>query len=311
MARVPETVAFAQTEQRDIDIAATPEGRFVLTYLLASRDLLKPALRDLTNISPDLLVAKGGRPHNPERNIDAVGTEIAHELIRTGETMPNAWMRTEESTDWQPLGSGQSKPDQGERFIVLDPMDMTSAIPRLNRVQTTGIAVYGRDGDLRSLGIMSLVDDDFLFVEADGTGGLRVYPPARVIPESAPENPLRVAAKVRRINGLKQLPLLTEGGIWVMDCDSGYATLGLRRGTVDTVIDHVRGSVWYEVVLWVRAAQALGLPVSDANGNPIDITDVMKKMIARHEGDTYRVPFVMSRTPQIHERVLRELRPHP
>ena len=146
LARIPETVDLARTENRDMNLATSPEGNFVLTYLLSTRDLLQPALRDLSNISPDLLVPQGGSQHNPERNIDRVGTALATELMRTTKNLPHTWMRTEESADWENITKDDGSPWEGQHFMILDPLDMTSAIPRLNRVQTTGIAMYNKDG---------------------------------------------------------------------------------------------------------------------------------------------------------------------
>lgn len=307
MSRVPETVDFAQTEAREMNLATTPEGMFVLTYLLSARDLLKPALQDLTNISPDLLVPQGGSQHNPERNIDKVGTSIALEVMNRTKRFPHTWMRTEESADWENISRDDADPREGVRFIVVDPLDMTSAIPRLNRVQTTGIAVYTKEGRLLSLGIMSLVDSDMVFIE-NREGTLAIYPAKET--ETEYEGPLRVAAKVRRMYQLQDLPLFKTGAKWALDCDSGFATLGLLNNAIDTVVDHEKGSVWYEVAIWVRAAQALGFPVSDKNGNPLDIEAAVKKMIQKHEGDTFRIPFVMSRSPAIHARVLELLTSH-
>ena len=199
MARIPETVDFARTEAREVNLATTPEGTFVLTYLLSARDLLKPALLDLTNISPDLLVPQGGSQHNPERNIDKVGTVLAMELMRETRDLPHTWMRTEESADWENISRDDAAPFEGQRFMIVDPLDMTSAIPRLNRVQTTGIAIYTKDGSLASLGIMSLVDNDMLFIE-NRNGERHLYPPTDITSEDDKTEPsLRVAAKVRRI----------------------------------------------------------------------------------------------------------------
>ena len=307
LSRVPETVDFAQTEAREMKIATTPEGKFALTYLLSARDLLKPALEDLTNISPDLLVPRGGSQHNPERNIDKVGTNIALEVMERTKDFPHTWMRTEESADWENISRDDAGPHEGIRFIIVDPLDMTSAIPRLNRVQTTGIAIYDKAGTLQSLGIMSLVNSDMVFIE-NREGNLSVYPAPIPGKDTDSQGLLRVAAKIRRMHSLNNLPLFQSGAKWAMDCDSGFATLGLLNNTVDTVVDHEKGSVWYEVAIWGRAAQALGFPVSDKEGNTLDIEQDVKKMIQKHEGDTFRIPFVMSRTPAIHARVLELLK---
>ena len=306
MSRIPDTVTIARIETKHSRLAQTPEGRFTLTYLLAARDLLKPALLDLTNIAPDFLVSVGGRPHNPERNIDTVGTEIVREIARNTKNLPGAWMHSEASPDWEPLNRTETERSTGKTFIVVDPLDMTSAIPRQDRVQTTGIAIYDKEGQLKSLGIQSLVDEEFMFIE-NVDGVLHVYPHEGIPNGDTPPDgtPLRIAAKVRRMPELRNLPIFATGNnLWSLNCDSGYAILGIHDGTIDTVIDPHKGSLWYEVVIWARLAQAMGCTVTDADGNPIDISAVMRHVINKHEDDSYRIPFVISRTPQIHERVL-------
>ncbi len=306
--RIPDAVSFARVEAESTNLARTPEGDFALTYLLANRNLLKPVLADLSTVSPDLLQPIGGAPHNPERTIDGIGSAIALVLSQKSDKIPGLFMRTEESADWESLSPNPVPIDEGERFAIIDPLDMTSAIMRGNRVQTTGIAIYDRQGDLKTLGIMSLVDDGFIFIE-NVDGELFIYtPPMRS--HATAEQPLRVAAKTRRMYTLKDSPLLTSHD-WTLDCDSGYATLALTQGNIDTIVDPYKGSPWYEVVIWAKAAQILGYPVTDKDGNTIDFTKIMRRVIARHEGDTYRIPFVISRSPEIHTDVLKLLRQSP
>ncbi len=313
MAHVPDAVGMAKMEAESSRLATTPEGTFALTYLLATRNLLRPVLSaDLAAQTTDLFTPVGGQEYNPERNIDAVGTAIALVLAKQTNDIPHFWMRTEESARWESIGYNGSAVEDGENFAVIDPLDMTSSIAKKYRVQTTGIAIYDKKGEIKTVGIMSLVDDDFLFIERVNNE-YRVFPP---VPEQqkyaqGDHEPLRIAAKTRRMYTLKDLPLMTQGNLWSMDCDSGYAVLGVHRGTIDTIVDHVKGNPWYEVVIWIRAAQILGYTVSDPNGNPIDISHVIRRVIRKHEGDNYRIPFIVSRTPEIHAKVLDLLKPTP
>lgn len=299
---LPDAVNFARIETESIRMAQTAEGKFALSYLFANRNLLKPVLSDFTSISPDLLQPVGGASHNPERRIDSIGSAVARVLSQESERIPGLFMRTEESADWESLSTIDTPLHNGERFAVIDPLDMTSSITRGDRVQTTGIALYDRQGEIKALGIMSLVDDGFIFIE-NVDGKFVTYSTPEPDSERLENEPLRVAAKIRRMYTLKDSPLM-RGNTWSMNCDSGFATLTLQEGKIDTIVDHVKGSLWYEVVIWARALQILGFPVTDKDGNPIDFAAAMRRVIEKHEGDTYRIPFVISRTPEIHEKVL-------
>lgn len=305
--RIPEAVNFAKIEAETAGLAKTPEGKFALTYLLANRNLLQPILSDLSTISPDLLQPVGGSSYNPERSIDSIGSAVALYISQNAEGIPNFFMRTEESVGWEALDNMGKLPQDGERFAVIDPLDMTSSITKGDRVQSTGIAIYNREGNLKTVGIVSFVDDGFIFVENEG-GHLSTYP---IKNSRAQENgePLRIATLLRRMYNLKDLPIFTQGGLWNMNCASGFAVLGIHQGTIDTIIDPVKGNPWYEVAIWGAAAQSLGYPMSDRNGKPIDISAAVRRVIQKHEGDTFRIPFIISRTPEIHERVLSLLAP--
>gem|GEM_PF-667560 len=312
LTRIPEAVSFAKIEAETAGLAKTPEGKFVLTYLLANRNLLQPILSDLSKISPDLLQPIGGFSYNPERSIDNIGSAVALYITQKTEEIPHLFMRTEESARWESVGDIDQPIEAGERFAVIDPLDMTHGIVNNNRVQTTGVAIYDRQGDVRAVGIISLVDDKFIFVENDN-GTLHSYPesPATSDTDSHVDtDTIRMATLTRRMQYFQDIPFLSNGGTRTMDAGiSGYPILAIHHNMLDTVIDHVKGSAWYELVIWARAAQALGFPVSDKDGNPIDIPSVMRRVITHHEGDNYRIPVIISRTPEIHQRVLSLLKP--
>ncbi len=306
---LPDAVNFARVETDSIRLAQTAEGKFALSYLFANRNLLKPVLSDLQSISPDLLQPVGGASHNPERRIDSIGSAVARVLSQESEKIPGFFMRTEESADWESLSTIDTPIQSGERFAVIDPLDMTSAIPRDDRVQSTGIAIYDRKGEIKALGIMSLVDDGFIFIE-NVNGEFFTYSTPEPDNKQRENEPLRVAAKSRRMYTLKDSPLM-QGNTWSLNCDSGFAALALQEGKIDTIVDHIKGSLWYEVVIWARALQILGFPVTDKHGNPIDFGAAVRRVIEKHEGDTYRIPFVISRTPDIHTQVLDLLQKQP
>lgn len=309
--RIPDAIRFARVEAEHANIAKTPEGTFTLTYLLATRNLLRPVLADLNAVHPDFLKPTGGQEYNPERTIDAIGAFIALDLADHTTAIPHFWMRTEESARWESIGQNGNSVEEGERFAVIDPLDATSGIPAGIRTQTSGIAIYDRQGNLKSAGIVSLVDDGFVFIE-NVNGTLSVYPEQLSAQyNTAPvTDSLRIGALNRRMHTLRSLPLFTEGhGQRSLDNSSGYATLALIQGRIDAITDPVKGSPWYENVIWLRVAQALGYPVTDKDNIPVDIAAIVRKMITNHEGDSFRNPFIVSRTPDIHQKVLSLITP--
>jgi len=304
---VPEAISFAKIEAESAGMAKTPEGQYVLTYLFSARNLLRPVLTQ-AHIHRDLMQQTGGYDYNPTRNIDDIGTAIVLTLAKDSPDLTNTWIHTEESGNWIPGRTDNGFWEDADRFAVVDSLDMTSSIALGDRVQTTGMAIYTKNGDLLSAGIISLVDDQYIFVEKSN-GGYAVHSTAQTDTDKtdADFHALRYAAKTRRMYTLNTTPLVQNGHTRVLDCDSGYAVLQLHKGTVDTVIDHVKGNPWYEIVIWIRTAQALGYPVTDMHGNSVDIAAVVRRAISHNESDTYRIPFVVSRTPEIHERVLKLL----
>lgn len=318
LARVPEAVRSAQSEAAISHEAQTPEGAYTLSYLLAARNIFRPALRDLTHIDTDLLQPVGGPEYNPQRAIDLIGGMIAHHLTDKAAELPNFWLRIEESATWQRMSGSAPSVQEGERFAVIDPLDMTSSIPKNHRAQTTGVALYDRTGVLLSAGIVSLVDDGFVFLEKRGDG-------YHVFPESlrAQQNnqtlskPLKIATLTRRMHTLKDTPLLAGShGQWTLDCTSGYAVLALLQGHIDAVVDPFKGNPWYENVIWYAVAQALGYPVTDKDGAPIDFSRAMQSATQQETGGDQRIPSVVSRSPQVQARVLELLKtsppsPHP
>lgn len=303
---IPDAIHMATLEVESTGMATTPEGKFAATYLLATRNLLHPVLDDLQTIGADFLLPIGGQEYNPERSIDEIGSIVAQTLMEQTHDIPHLWARTEESAKWDTSSENTDSIDQGKRFAVIDPLDMTSSIQKKDRVQTSGISVFDEHGNTLAIGITSLVDDGFVFVELrDGVP--HVFPENYRTPHdhTPDDHPLRIATLTRRMHQIRQLPLFTNNhAMWAMDCTSGFSVLGLLRGDIDTVIDAFKGNPWYEVVIWVNIANQLGFPVSDKDGNPIDIKGAVRRMIERHEGDSFRIPFVISRTQEIHDSVL-------
>ncbi len=301
---VPEAVSFAKLEAETSEMAKTPEGKFTLAYLLAARNILKPVLTD-TLINNDLLQPVGGYEYNPQRTIDDVGTAIAFKLAQETPDLPNFWIRSEEDARWQPAKRNDAHWPDASLFAVLDPMDMTVGIPKGNRVQTTGIAIYDKKGDIKSIGIMSLVDDGMLFIENNHKPYVYSHTASEKVNTNESSGPIQIATLTRRMHALRNLPIFAEGnGAWTQDCASGYAVLSLLDHKVDTILDPTKGQPWYEYVIWGKAAELAGLTVTDPTGHPIDTAHIMREAITKNPDESYRIPVVMSRTPEIQQRVL-------
>ena len=310
LTRVPEAISFAKIEMEAAKEAQTPEGKYALTYLLATRKLLRPLMTDLHAIHPDLLRPTGGSEYNPERKIDEIGTAVAFILGRQTADIPNFFLRTEESPRWERLSNDSAPIEDSDRFAIIDPLDESSGIPLGNRVQSTGVAIYNKRGELLTIGIMSLVDDDMMLVErTDDRLRIVSSKPDAPKPDGEPTS-IRVATLTRRMHALKHLPLFTTNqATWTLPSIGGYAVMVMANGDIDTIIDPVKGNPWIEYCLWGPAAESLGFVVTDPEGRPIDRAAIMRKAIEKNLSNaSSRVRFVISRTPEIHKRVLELLK---
>lgn len=309
LARIPEAIIIATIETESLREANTPEGKFVLTYLFAARNVLQPALNDLRSISSDLMRPIGGPEYNPERSIDEVGTAVAFTLAEHTRDIPHFWIRIEESGKWERAGNG-APITEGERFAVIDPLDMTSSIPKDSRTQTTGIAIYDKAGTLLTAGIMSLVDDGFVFIEKQGDTYTVVPKNSHAKHNNQPNNEsLRASTLTRRMHALRDTPLFTDPNTdWKLKCTSGYAVLSLIQGNIDTIVDPFKGNPWYENVIWYAIAQTLGYSVTDKEGKPLNFAKTMQTVTRQEITNGHRMPAIVSRTPEIHNRVLELLK---
>lgn len=307
---IPEAINFAKIEAESMNIAHTPEGKFVLTYLLASRNILNPVLADLTAVPEEFLTQIGGLEYNPERTIDAVGALVASRMFNESNALPPAVLRTEESGEWVNPRGQMTTLEEAQRYILIDPLDETSAIPKGNRFQTTAIGIFNRDGSLRSIGIISLVDDGFMFFERNGEPSVHAHPEMqKKQSDDEQSRPIRVATLTRRMYPLRSRPLFSSGeGEWSIDSIGGYTVLAMNKGEIDSIIDPLKGNPWHEFALWGPAAEALGFTVTDPDGKPIDTPKILRHAIEHNPPSAYRIPFVMSRTPEINEKVVNLLK---
>lgn len=309
VSKIPGVLSEIRSAPELSEAAKTPEGKYALTYLLAAQRVISPALTDITLTNTDLLTPTGGPEYNPHRSIDEIGGEIARKLAEQTRDIPKFWIHLEESGKWERAHPNGDMPKDGERFAVIDPLDMTHSLTKGEALQTTGIALFDKSGKPIAVGVASLVDPSFAFVEIPS--GITVtaaqLPPAREIPI---HTPIAIGALTRRMYDIKSLPLFTDNqGERTVNCSSGYAILQMQKGDLDTIVDPIKGTPWYELAIWGTAAEVLGYRMSDKDGNPIDLSATMRRVIDHLEDDTYRIPFVISRTPDIHDKVLSLLTP--
>jgi len=304
---IPHAVDLARIEAESSELAHSPEGLFVLTYLLAARNVIKPVLTQ-SYIHQHLLQPTGGHSYNPQRTIDEIGIAIADYISKLPTDMHNFWIRTEENPVWSPGKPGEGFFEEADRFVFIDPIDETSAIPKGKRLQTSGIGIYNRDGELQGLGVISLVDDGIIFYAKNDSETVYTYPPQRA-PEQQSDAPIRFATLTRRMHALNNLPIASQGGEWTMDTVGGYGVCAMLNGTVDAMLDPVKGNPWFEYILWGPAAEKAGFVVTDPDGEPIDTASIVKYAIAKNPDDSYRIKFVISNNPETHKRILRLLTP--
>lgn len=307
MARIPTVLQDTRNETEHSEITHSPEGKFVFTYLLAAQRLLTPALNDMAIANADLLEPTGGPEYNPHRSIDEIGTTVARQLAVQTTDIPKFWIHSEESAQWEPTHPSNDLLKDGKRFAVIDPLDMTHSITKGDRIQTTGIAIFDKNGAMIAAGLASLVDDGIILVEHTDHDHIYTNATTPIVSHSEEDKrPIRVATLTRRMYGLRNLPIFAQKDTadWVLDCTSGFAVLELLRGNIDTMLDPIKGNPWYEISIWGTIAQKLGMQVSDWDNNPLDLEAAMRHVIEHHEDDNYRLPFVISRTPETHKKVL-------
>ncbi len=308
LTRLPSIVEQSRTQVEQSNIAKTPEGAFALSYLVSVRNVLKPAFDDITNIPQELLQIVGGNTYNPECMIDVIGDDIATLLANQIKNLPHLWIRTEEGAAWENPKGDDTELSQGRYFAVIDPLDETGAISKGKRFQTSAIAIYSREGTLLTLGIVSLVDEKIMFFEHPDTV-ISPSTPSHTPDHNDASQPIRIATMTRRMHALRDLPLFQKEGAWSMDTIGGYGLLAMNQGEIDAMIDPVKGNPWFEYLLWGPAAEKMGFTVTDPEGNPIDAKAIMKTALEKNPDNSYRIPFVTSRTPEIQSRILSLLKP--
>lgn len=82
----------------------------------------------------------------------------------------------------------------------------------------------------------------------------------------------------------------------------GYAVLMLALGKQDFALDH-DGQEVNEAAIWYTIAQECGFPVTTLDGIPIDMPARIRYAM-RSRDMSQRIPAVISRTAEIHRRVV-------
>lgn len=282
-------------------LAKTDEGRSVLKFCFATALLLRPILRDPVERASLHVEMAGGDSYNPHFQIDLLPGKLAESTWRHTPFHRRTTLYLEER-GFMALGKKRDK-----RYVIADPIDGTSSIGIGLRDQTSGAVVCNQQGEFMAGGIASLVENTVLFVEAFQNPMLLNFDENRgtvskfSVPPAPMHMPLRYQTLTRRLEimprefvDLHRYPSLPTIG--------GWAVMQLALGTQDCIID-LKGQPMKEAANWYNIAREFGYPVTYPDGKPIDLPPLVLASVRKHNMDK-RVPAVISRTAEIHRRVV-------
>lgn len=284
----------------------TQEGKFALTFLLASANLIASAGPNLSK------VVKGGT-ENPSLEIDLIGGEIADMLLpaflweKQGREGTEIYIEERKAWEAHPKGV---KPLSGEnaRMILVDPCDETIS----PSYRSVGISIFDKEGKFLAGGVAGIDDEIVVFVEGEKVGfvGLdggknSLKDPLSVkFAPGAPEH-LKIATLTRRLDDektWKSLQRISPDGRTIHQTFGGYGLISMLRGELDLMVDSSKGQPWYEAAQWGALAEKLGFSVEYDGGKIPDAQYIISKPTPP------RTPLVISRNKEIHLRVLEALR---
>ncbi len=294
-----EIMAIRETLPKEI---TTPEGIFAATYLEASARIIRPLFADPNLKDSPLMAQIGGPDHNPHRGIDLIGGIIVDRVVAHLPELSYSKIRVEEIGKWVHVHRPENKKNKPQRYIIIDPCDMTSLVAEGKPVQTTGITIYDAKGTLLSGGIVSLTKNSQVFVE-------RQHKTYTVIEthEHADTTEPKIAFLHRRLEEQKIAPKFIRDMPKndLFPCVSGAAILGFEDGSVNLALDPDIGQPWYELVIWGKIAQILGASVTFPDGKPIDFAALVKwGATYDNENKPLRIPVLMAQTDAIKDAYL-------
>lgn len=283
-------------------LADTPEGKSILKFALAGATLLRRLLRDPEMIAELLDIVPGGDPTNPHYVLDLLPGAVAQRIWQ-GTPFADKTLMFLEEHGFVALGRRRKI-----RYVIADPLDESSLVETGLRVQTSGAVICNERGECLAGAITSLVDNTILFVTKDHPPRLLNFDESRgrlhefqAEGTSNRTNRLRYQTLPRRIDIMpkKFVDIYNYPSIPTM---GGYAVLMLALGKQDFALDHI-GQEVYEAAIWYTIAQACGFPVTSLDGKPIDMPAHIRYAMRRRDM-SQRIPAVISRTSEIHRRVI-------
>ncbi len=283
-------------------LTQTPEGKSILQFSLAAATLLRPILRDPEMSAKLLDIVPGGDPTNPHYVLDLLPGAVAKRIWQGTPFAHNTLMFLEE---YGFVALGQRRKI---RYVIADPLDESSLVETGLRVQTSGAVICNEHGECLAGAITSLVDNTILLA-------LRDHPPRLLnfdeyggrLHEFQVEDPpnrhdiFRYQTLPRRIDIMPKefVDIYKYPSIPTM---GGYAVLMLALGKQDFALDP-KGQDVNEAAIWYTIAQECGFPVTTLDGIPIDMPARLLYAMRNRDMDQ-RIPAVISRTAEIHRRVV-------
>lgn len=133
-------------------LATTDEGKCVLQFCFATARLLRPILRNPVARKNLAVEVGGGAAYNPHYQIDLLPGALA-EITWKHSTGNDRTLLYLEERGFMTLGRTRK-----ERYVIIDPLDESSAVGTGLRVQVSGAVVCDERGEFLAGGIASLQD---------------------------------------------------------------------------------------------------------------------------------------------------------
>lgn len=283
----------------------TSEGRFILTFLLATGNLI-------SSLGPELSEVKYGEPETAEKEIDLIGGEVADILlpgfIAGNRGMGGTEIYIEERKKWEAHPQfAKALSGENARMILVDPCDETTS----PSYRSVGISIFDKEGKFLSGGVAGIEDKVVVFIEGnrvssvgfDGGKNVDNDPLYINFAPGAPEN-IRVATLGRRAKDedgfWDLLRKISPNGYSVFQTFGGCALIKMLRGEIDAMIDIYKGQPWYEAAQWGGLAEKLGFSVQYGDKIP-------SAQVIISQPTPARIKLLISRNKEIHSKILENI----
>lgn len=287
--------------------------RLCLTYALAQANVIRPIMADADKRKL-WAGAWGGQADNPYLHIDTIGAVMVEKLMALPEFSgtPLTGIYVEEA-GWgdrlQPDRTAKDSDGSAATYMIIDPIDASKTVTMPKPIPVTGVVIPDGNGVLKTGAIISHVDNRLLFYDGKKTA-LYDYDTGKNILTGHPvhrhtDHPgekQKYATHKKRIAEYPNLKLWTHA-IHHMDKIGGYAILDLLDGEFHTIVDP-KGQPPHDELFSAMMAEKAGLVVSTTRGEPVPYAEILDKLI---DGQSMRVPYVVSCTRQVHDATLANL----